>query len=707
MKLRRILISLLIGIIAASATLALYRGKIEFLSGIDLKLKDARLKLREEVKPDERVVIAAIDSKSVNELGRWPWDREVMAGLINGLNVYGAKTIALDMIFAEPSNSRSDMALSDAMRQSGNVIAGYYFRHEEESQVSWPELIEPSKIKILKMHDGVEEVPIVAYPEVETNIPPISMAADSSGYFNIIPDKDGLIRAANLLLLYNGEVYPSLPLQALRHYLGNEVVLEIAVYGVDKLLIGSRKIPADESGRLTLNYYGRQGAFRTVPAVDVIKGRLKPGSLKDAIVFIGPTEVGIADVRATPVDPVLPGVEIHATVASSVLKQRFLLRDGRVIGLEMFFIIFFPLMLTLILSFIRRTVSALLFFLLTIGLYSYIDYVLFSDYLLNTSMLFPFISITISYLGAEAYRNLVEEQKSRFMKKAFTSYVSPDLVGEIIKNPDRLKLGGERREITVLFSDIRGFTTMSEKLSPENLVLLLNQYLGPMTNLVLKHKGTLDKYIGDAIMALYNAPLTIENHSALACETALGMMEKLKELNAAFKEKGFMEIDIGVGINTGDAIVGNMGTDVRFDYTAIGDTVNLASRLEGMCKVYKAHIVVSEFAVRHIEGMGAEANPKLKFRELDVIKVKGKDKPVTIYELPITENEALIKRFHEARGLYRAMEFKEAGGIFKSLYESYKDKTSLVYAERCAEFIENPPVPDGTRWDGVYEAKTK
>ncbi len=402
----------------------------------------------------------------------------------------------------------------------------------------------------------------------------------------------------------------------------------------------------------------------------------------------------------------LPGVEVHATVVSNALQKRLLIRDGRVIALDIVFIIVFTLILTTSLSFVRRTLFALLLFLTTLGLYYITNHFTFKFYPLNTSVLFPLISITLSYLGSEAYRNLIEEKQSRFLKKAFSSYVSPDLVGEIMKNPDMLKLGGEKRNITVLFSDIRGFTTISEKLTPESLVQLLNNYLGPMTDIVLQHRGTLDKYIGDAIMALYNAPLDVEDHPLQACSSALAMIEKLKDLNAGFKANGLPEVDIGIGINTGDVIVGNMGTDVRFDYTAMGDTVNLSSRLEGMNKGYKTHIIFTEFTLDKLKTLGLlqQSSGELRFRELDLIKVKGKDKPVTIYELSASMDATVAKEFEDSLRLYRGQQFKEAKEIFERLESEYGDKTAGMFAERCAEFIDSPP---GGDWDGVYVAKTK
>lgn len=707
MKAHRFFIFTGIGIAAVILAVVLYSQKIDFFASIDLKLKDVRFRTRGNIEPDNRVVIAAIDEKSINELGRWPWDRKAIAQLVENLNSYGAKAIAFDIIFSETSSPASDKALSDALQRNKNVLLGYFFRSEGEppSKESLM-LLEDARIKIVKTTGNVTEVPVHSYPAVELNIPVIAGSAKSMGFFNIIPDNDGILRSSNILMLYDGYVYPSLSLAALRHYMGSEIVLEVANYGVDNLLIGSYRMPCDESGRLTLNYYGKQGVFRTIPAVDIIKKRVKPGELKNSLVFVGATEVGLSDLHATPVDPVLPGVEVHATVVSNALQKRLLIRDGRVIALDIVFIIAFTLILTTSLSFVRRTLFALLLFLLTLGLYYIANHIAFKYYPLNTSVLFPLISIALSYLGSEAYRNLIEEKQSRFLKKAFSSYVSPDLVGEIMKNPDMLKLGGEKRNITVLFSDIRGFTTISEKLTPEALVQLLNMYLGPMTDIVLQHRGTLDKYIGDAIMALYNAPLDVEDHPLQACRSALAMIEKLKDLNASFKANGLPEVDIGIGINTGDVIVGNMGTDVRFDYTAMGDTVNLSSRLEGMNKAYKTHIIFTEFTLDKLKTLGLlqQSSGELRFRELDFIKVKGKDKPVTIYELSESMDEAAAKKFEEALMLYRKQQFKEAKEIFERLESEYADKTSGVFAERCVEFIDSPP---GADWDGVYVAKTK
>lgn len=705
-----------ISILAIVITMILYSQRIGFFTALDLKLKDVRFRLRPEIRPDGNVVIAAIDPKSVDELGRWPWDRKVLATLIENLKYYGAKTVALDIVFGEPSNPVSDNALRSAIKEAGNVVAGYFFRNEQKSHSEQSlELLQKSKITILKVADDVKEVPVVSFSYADNNIKEISDAATLSGYFNIIPDDDGIIRSANVILLNNGEFFPSLAMSALKNYLDTEIILNIAVFGVNYLSVGQKTVPANEQGMLTLNYYGRQGIFKTIPVVDIVKKRLKShDELKNAIVFVGATEVGISDLRATPVDSILPGIEIHATTASNILQGNFLIYNANVTLIEIACIVLFPFILVILLGLIRKTFIGLSLTFAFIAVYLGLNYILFTYFYLNTAIIFPIISTSLSYLGSEAYRNLIEERQGRFIKKAFANYLSPALVNEIIKNPDMLKLGGSKREMSILFSDIRGFTSISEKLSPESLVSLLNRYLGPMTDIVLKNYGTLDKYIGDAVMAIYGAPINLDDHSVAACLSAVEMIGALPELNAIFKSEGLPEIAIGIGINTGDAIAGNMGTEIRFDYTVIGDTVNLASRLEGLCKMYKTQIIVSGATRAHVEEFCEKLPQKglklmstgheFNFRELDLIKVKGKNEPVTIYELSLSLDRSSIATFEEGLILYRSQNFKEAKEIFQGLYNIKGDLASSVYMQRCEEFLSNPPQ---SNWDGIYVAVSK
>lgn len=705
MKFSKLLVFLVIGFLSAVLTLFIYRQKFNFLDGVDLKLKDARFKIRKNIQPDSRVVIVAIDSKSINELGRWPWKRSVIAGLVDGLKEYGAKVVALDIVFSEPSDISEDTILSKSIAKNGNVILGYFFRDEQED--TNPEAIsqiESSKIKLVKIAEGVTSVPLPQSSFVETDIPLIGRGALDFGFFNIVPEPDGPVRRSNLLMLYNGEIYPSLALKALRHYTGREIILEIAPFGISSMRLGQKFIPLDESGRLAVNYYGKSGTITTISAVDVIKRRLKNEELKDRIAFVGATEVGIYDMRATPVESAFPGVEIHATVVSNALQERFILRDTRIIAIEILCMALFPLILAFLLGLLRNSFFGMVIFILTAGSYVFFNYSLFNIYSIDMSLLYPLASTAMAFIGSEAYRNLVVEKKNRYLKKAFSSYVSPELVTEIIKNPDRLALGGAKKEITVFFSDIRGFTGISEKLAPDMLVLLLNEYLGPMTRVVLKNKGTLDKYIGDAIMAIYNAPLDVPGHPEKACQTAIEMIKELKEVNNSFKEKGLPSLDIGIGINTGFAVVGNMGADMRFDYTAIGDTVNLASRLEGQNKYYGTHIILSEFTAEKVKG-------KFLIREIDLLRVVGREKPSAVFELMTdqpeparNENERLAQRFSEGLRIYRSMDFQKAFEVFSSLADEYKDPASKLYAERCREYLKTPPPSE---WDGVFISTKK
>lgn len=694
-----------LGILSSLIILAAYWYRPWFLTAVDLKATDAMFAARAagSAKAPSDIVIIAVDEKSVNELGRWPWPRTKTALLIRSLKP--AKVVALDMVFSEPENERADSELSKAIKESGNVVLGYFFRDDTDS---FPdpafEAVQASKINLIQSIDGsdIGSFPGPEFPGVEVNTKKIAGSAAGFGAFNIIPQADGIYRTSNILFKYDSGIYPSLSLEAVRRYLGGQAMLTIAEYGVDGLSIGDRSVPLDEAGAFTLNFYGRGGSFKTYSASDVINGKIPSSEFKGKLVFAGVTEKAIYDIRPAPVDSLFPGVELQATVAGNIISEHYLIHDSRVILFDLFLIVFLPLVLSVIIASVRSTfvsliaASSLMAFLI-IG-----DFFLFSRYSIKTGVIYPALSLIAAYLTSEAYRNIVVEKKSRYLRKAFSTYVSSQLVSEILKDPARLKLGGEKRVITVLFSDIRGFTSLSEKLSPEELVKLLNEYLNPMTAIVLNEEGMLDKYIGDAIMAVFNAPLEIPDHPKRTCITAVKMMEKLKDLNAKWAVLGYPPLEIGIGINTGEAVVGNMGAELRFDYTAIGDTVNLASRLEGMNKLYGTAIVVSEFTYEHVKD-------DFIFRELDLVRVKGKAKPIVMYELMgvknTSANDELLRRFRGALTLFRTRKFGDAKSLFTGILESYPDDgPSRLYIKRCDEYMESPPPDD---WDGVYVAKTK
>lgn len=693
------LIYILFALCSAFSVLYLYKQSFPDIQQIDFRMKDARFRIRGEIKPDKDVVIVSIDHKSIKELGRWPWSREVTGKLIENLaNRYHTAVTALDIVFSEPQNRDADEALAKSVTSAGNVVMGYFFR-DEESNLSEESLLqlEKSKLKVVKIAEGVSNIPLHEYPNVDLNTYNVAAGARDFGFFNARPDSDGLYRRSILLILFNGEIYQSLAMKALQHYLKNECMLDVKNFGVDALQIGSLRIPSREDGTMALNFYGKTGSFETISAVDVIKERVAPDKLKGKITFVGATEIGIYDLRPTPFDPTLPGIELHATMAANALEKRFLKYDGITQQIEIASIILAPLILGIALAFSTGAVTAILSFLSVTFIFALFNYQIFASFFHDMTVIYPFIAIGFTYIASEAWRNLVIEKRGRQLKKAFSSYVSPDLVKQIEKDPDKLVLGGEQREITILFSDIRGFTTVSESLTPPELVKLLNEYLTPMTRIVLEEHGTLDKFIGDAVMALFNAPLNVPNHPEAACRAALRMMTELQSLNESFLSRGMNKIDIGIGINTGLAVVGNMGADIRFDYTAIGDSVNLASRLEGLNKYYGSHILVSE------ETRNRVTDSSLIFREVDRVTVKGKKLPVVMYEMMIN-NFDILTQFEEALELYREKDFENARKIFLKLASDKNDPPSKLYAERCDDYILTPP-PD--EWDGVYVAKNK
>jgi adenylate cyclase len=695
---RKYLIYFLLACVSSLIIFGLEAAKIDFVRNVDFKMKDLRLLLRGPLKPPTSVIIVAIDNKSVKEIGRWPWSREIIGNLITGMAEYGVKVAALDVVFSETQNQTSDTALAESIALSGNIIAGHFFRNEMHPID--PDVlaqIQSSRIQKLTIDTGVTSVPLIEYANLDANIASIGQGALGYGFFNVISDTDGLFRQLPLLMLYKGDIYPSMVLQALKYFTQETAEISIGTSGVRAIRLGKYVIPSNQEGELSVNYYGPGGTIKTYSAVDIIKKRLPPDELRGKLAFAGFTEMGIYDVRPTPFDSILPGVEIHATVAANTLEQRFILHNSSTIRAEQALLFLLPLVVAL---FLGMAPSATIGFFVGIGLnamYIVVNYILFSRFFIDLSLLPPIMALGLTMISSEIYRSLVVDRKGRYLKKAFSNYVSADLVAQIIKNPDILKLGGEKREISILFSDIRGFTTLSEQLSPENLVQVLNEYLNPMTLIVLEEKGTLDKYIGDAVMAIYNAPLDVAGHADHACRSALKMMVKLDELNRSFTERGIHTIDIGIGINTGDAVVGNMGAAMRFDYTAIGDNVNLASRLEGLNKMYGTHIIVSE-------STKLQAGDDLMFREIDLVAVKGKLQPVPIYELMTSDDTQLRTMFGEAFCLYRNREFTAALVLFTDLHDQKQDYVSGLYVERCRNFISTPPPLE---WDGAFVAKTK
>jgi adenylate cyclase len=390
-------------------------------------------------------------------------------------------------------------------------------------------------------------------------------------------------------------VYPHIAVETVRRFLGSPpLVLNTAEYGVDSIQIGKLQVPTDEQGRLLINFRGPQKTFPHYSFSDVLNGLAPAGAFKDKIVLVGATAIGIYDVRVTPFSGTFPGVEIHANIIDNILRNDPIGRPDWVTAVDVIAILLCGIGLSLAISRIRPLFGTLV----TIGMI--VLYALASEYVfvhakIWLTSIYPGMTMVFVFFGVTTFRYMTEEKKKREIKEAFSHYVAPSLVNNILLDPTKLVLGGEERRLSVLFSDIRGFTTISEALKPQELVKLMNDYLTPMTDVILANDGTVDKYMGDAIMAFWGAPVWQEDHQVRACRAALAMMDKLKELQVGWEQRGIPRIDIGIGISTGKLTVGNMGSATRFDYTVMGDSVNLGSRLEGLNKEYGTHIIVPKY----------------------------------------------------------------------------------------------------------------
>ncbi|HEX9664943.1 MAG TPA: adenylate/guanylate cyclase domain-containing protein [Thermodesulfobacteriota bacterium] len=701
-------VGIAIGLFSALLSLSLYTWSPSFLNEVDLRYSDFRFKTRGNIEPNPKVVIVAIDEKSINQLGRWPWSRYLIAEFIEKLSDYKPKVVGFDILFSEQESKDADIALGKAVEKSRNIILGYFFRDDatEEPTTASLKQVKRSNIKLIKYLDKPPSNVLKTFRSADLNLPEIGAGALGFGFFNMLPDGDGIFRRSQLLMSYDGEIYPSLNLESIRLFLGGDLWLTMASYGVEALNINKTQIPTDESGQLLVNFYGPGGTFKTYSAVDVVSGKVPVEALENKIVLVGATEIGIADLRPTPFNPVFPGVEIHASVAGNILDGRFLIENNLTHALDIGLLFMLPILLVFLLIRARGTVIGFTIFIVFVFLYLLGNFVIFTRLNFVISTIYPALSIGFAYVFFEAYRNLVIERRSRYLRKAFSSYVSSDIVDEILRDPDKLKLGGENKNVTLLFSDIRGFTSLSESIPPEMLVSVLNEYLSPMTQIVMEERGTLDKYIGDAVMAIFGAPLDVPDHATRACQASLSMLKKLGQINNEWRKRNFPTISIGIGINTGAAIVGNMGANMRFDYTAIGDSVNLASRLEGLNKLYGTEIIISKST---LENLNSSEAPFL-FRELDLVQVKGKEEPISIFELVNTfsgdsNKTDLVRMFTEALNTYREGKFLAAKEKFAEILLNFPNDTpSALYKERCQEYILHPPPLD---WTGVYTAKEK
>jgi adenylate cyclase len=615
-----------IALMVAVTLSVLHIWNFGFFEVLEQKTLDMRFRLRGPIKPGPETVIAAIDEKSINKLGRFPWPRSVWARVVDLLTEQGARVIVFDVFFTESENVDSDEMFQRSIQQSGRVVLPVVFDFTEEGYkesgftAKKVDYLTSSAYPVIRNTGGPLQ-PFKAKMVLPTLLR-FSSVANSLAHINMIPDGDGTLRWEAMAIDYHGDFYAPIGLQAAWIYKGlGKENLGLDYHG--DVRMGDTTIPVDNYGRMLINYRGPNGMFPLYSISDILDRKLPAETFKDKIVLIGATAIGIYDLRVTPFSPNMAGIEKHASVVDNVLRGDFIVHTESSVVVLIFL---FAIVLGVALPRLGAKSGAALFLFLFAGYLGGVHY-LFISRGIWFNLVYPASALFFGYTTQTAYRFFTEERRARDIRRMFSSYVSKRIVDELIKDPSKAKLGGDRKEITVLFSDIRGFTSFSEKHQPEEVVSLLNEYLGAMTEIVFRHEGTLDKFVGDAIMALWGAPVGQPDHAERAARCALAMIEKLKQLQAKWASEGKYAIDIGIGINTGDMVVGNMGAEgKKMDYTVIGDNVNLGARLEGLTRQYNNHIIISEFTYEKIKNI-------VLVNELGSVTVKGKQKPVVIYDL--------------------------------------------------------------------------
>lgn len=620
---------ILIGSLITILTAGVMLMKLSPFEMVEDKLRDYRFKIRGAVKPPDKIVIAAIDEKSIERLGRWPWDRDRIAQLLDKLTAAEAELVSFDIVYSE--QEKNDPILGRAIRDAGNVLLPVVFQFEHESKSPASESLTESAFFSAKNHERFNEYNPIAAKGVLMPVPELIKEAMGLGFINMFPDADGTLRWEAMVIEYNGQLFPSITLKTAMTYLGippEKVVLD-ATKGIQA---GKIYIPTDRWGRTFTNYYGPEQTFRHISISDILDDKIRPELLKGKIVLIGATAIGIYDLRVTPLSAAMPGVEKHASVIASILENRFLKTVS--FSTDLIALLLSGALFSIII--VRfKAVGASWFTFLFFSVIFLSAYYLFAHKGLLVNITYPSINILLIFISNTAYNYMVEERYAKRIRAMFSSYSTERVVNELIKNPNMAKIGGERREVTVLFSDIRGFTTFSEKYSPEEVVAILNEYLGAMTEVIFKWEGTLDKFIGDAIVVFWGAPHRQENHAELAIRCAMNMINRLGELQEKWKAEGRETLDMGIGINTGEVIVGNIGAEgMKMDYTVIGDNVNLGARLEALTRRYDAYILISEFTMSKIKTVVETGKlGHVSARGLERVIVKGKKRPIGIYEV--------------------------------------------------------------------------
>lgn len=613
---------------------------------IESKTYDIRLMLRNHFKTQTAsndIVIVAIDEKSIKEIGRWPWGRDVQANLVSTISRGGPKVIGIDIMYTEPDNKEADAKLAKVFREAGNVVLATPFfvtpgKRDSVTIGEIPDILWDTAFMQVNSPPGIKWKDFAI--QAESVNPPIEELAKSATLGNVYtqPDMDGVIRWEPMYLLYGDDCYPQFGLQIARIALGI-AIKDMVLYPSSVVKLGNTTIKTDLHGRVLINYIGGVNSFHHRSASDIIQGRIPSGFFKDKIVLIGTTALATYDQKVTPLSADLPGVEKNATVVHNILSNNFLSSSHKVI--ELVFIVISGIFLGLTAPRLKAIASSVLAAGFVV-FYLFLTFYLILYHNLWINLLYPVTNMLSIFATQTVIMFVYEEKKAKEIRRMFSSYVSPKIVEILINEPEKAGIGGVRREATVLFSDIRGFTSISEKYSPEDVVAILNEYLGEMTEIIFKWDGTLDKFIGDAILSFWGAPLIQANHAELAVRCALNMSARLDELQKKWETEGKPRLDIGIGINTGEVLVGNIGAvGKKMDYTIIGDHVNLGSRIESLTKKYNARILITEFTLSKIRSSLINGGfGHLSVMGKERVIVKGKEQHVGIYELKALDHNA-------------------------------------------------------------------
>ncbi|MCT7646189.1 CHASE2 domain-containing protein [Aliarcobacter butzleri] len=685
---------------------------------LDNRLRDYLFTIRGKLPHNQNVVIVDIDETSIKSLGQWPWSRDKLAKILENLTLANVGIVGLDIVFAEEDRTSPHKILQDLkiykkdvpnydlefanVVENSPVILGYQFDLVKKDNVN-AKVPQIPAIFIEKDKPQDKSYLIEAYNTI-LNIPQIQDKAYSSGFFNNIPDDTGIIRSVPLIISYDDTIYPSLALEVIRVINDTQkAVVQYDENGISNIVLDDISIPTDRYGRMLINFRGPERSFKYISAIDIYNNSFDKSEIDGKIVLIGTSAAGLFDLRATPFDSIFPGVEVHANIIDNILMQDFIYKASWLDGANILIIFVLSIIVVMLTTYTTFWANPIIFLSFSIS-YLFLVYNLLFDYGIVLNILFPIATVLIASIMTTLFDYFYNIKKEEAIKAKFASKVSKNVMDDILKNIDKNEFSAKSKEVTIFFSDIRGFTNISEKLDAKELISFLNRYMQPMSEIIIKYQGTIDKFIGDAIMAYWNAPIDIKNHCDLALKASLEQLEVLEKLNVELQKENLPKIDIGIGLNTGTVIVGEMGSSLRSDYTVIGDTINLGSRVESLCKYYDSKLNISNFTKDKLQ-------EEYIFRFLDLVKVKGKNEPVEIWQvLGSGEAKESLKEeldlYHKAIEFYKNSDFVNALEIFESL-ENNENKTNKniykIYITRCKEFIKTPP----KNFDGVYEHTTK